>query len=450
MNIKTEKTANLKLAVVASFSLLAASAFPFGFIQLPAFGQSTVPSSDCELTTQQAKLAPAESAGTTGGVDKTTAAPVAAKTKKLTGPLKGVVSETEFVTVSIPDPHLRIEGLVKLAVERDEQTELMNARAKKYGNVFKQALVKTSDMVQFVTAYKGFESSSEAADVVLDEKVKLKSDSAVRYARQRQYDEKHTKITLSMLHIAQALGSTGDDARKAKTIAYGCEQLKQLLGEELANTTVRDLIAWSKTVQVDESVYSRPNWDVLEIDQKAKSIVDSSMASDTVVAEIKSELHKYNHKSKLSRFTSKFVNTTLSIAMFSPTIISPAAQIAMFAYVACTGGPEEAKLLNELYLDRRFESRWKSVNAEANMSVHNYNTAVMTRNPVLLRFSEALMTKMAGAESIAQLTQPDSVAAETKVSAETSQHAHDTDKLAVEEKLPAENKAISSTGDRVH
>ncbi len=440
MNIKSERTA--KSIAVATFSLLAATvsiAFTNQSViaQASAQNQSAaqtvsqaageVPASECVLTPQQAK-ATTESSGSTRGAKAEKAQPEA-KAKKLAGPLKGSVTETEIVTVSVPDPHARIDGLVKLAIERDEQTALMNKKAKTYGNVFKKALVRTSDMLQFATAYKGFEASSEAADVVLDEKLKLKSHAAVQYAKQRQYDEKHTKITLSMLHIAQALGTT-DEARKGKTINAGYEQLKELLGEQLAKQTVNDLVAWSRSVQVDDSAFSQPAWDVLDLDEKTKKVVNSTMEQDAVVAEIKRQLHKYNHKSMLSRATSKVVNTTLSIAMFSPTIISPAAQIAMFAYVAATGGPEEAKLLNELYLDRRFESRWKSVNSEANMSVHNYNTAVMTRNPVLLRFSESLMNKMAGPDTVAKLQQPE-VAPQQQPA------------------VPAENKAISSTGNNV-
>lgn len=432
MNIKSERTA--KSIAVATFSLLAATV-SISFTNEIAFAQTSeqtqptaaVPASECVLASQEAKLAAKSSGSTRGGKAQT--AKSDAKAKKLSQPLKGSVTETEIVTVSVPDPHARIDGLVKLAIERDEQTELMNKKAKAYGNIFKKALVRTSDMLQFATAYKGFEASSEAADVVLDEKLKLKSHAAVQYAKQRQFDEKHTKITLSMLHIAQALGTT-DESRKAKTINAGYEQLKELLGEQLAKTTVDDLIAWSRTVQVDDSAFAQSCWDVLELDEKTKKVVNATMEQDTVVAEIKKQLHKYNHKSMLSRATSKVVNTTLSIAMFSPTIISPAAQIAMFAYVAATGGPEEAKLLNELYLDRRFESRWKSVNAEANMSVHNYNTAVMTRNPVLLRFSESLMTKMAGTDTVAQLQQRETAPQQQVAS-------------------PAENKAISSTGNNI-
>ena len=94
----------------------------------------------------------------------------------------------------------------------------------------------------------------------------------------------------------------------------------------------------------------------------------------------------------------------MSIVAFSPTLASPAAQTAEFIFVACTGGPEEKKLLKEVYLDRCFESRFDRLNQEISMSINNYNSAILTRNPVLFCCSQSLMEKLTNPDTVANLT----------------------------------------------
>jgi hypothetical protein len=68
-----------------------------------------------------------------------------------------------------------------------------------------------------------------------------------------------------------------------------------------------------------------------------------------------------------------------------------------------TGGTEDYKLLKELYLDKRLESRWKRLNQEATQSVNAYNNAIMTRNPVLLSLSESFITALGGEEASSRI-----------------------------------------------
>lgn len=68
-----------------------------------------------------------------------------------------------------------------------------------------------------------------------------------------------------------------------------------------------------------------------------------------------------------------------------------------------TGGPESCKLLKELYLDKRFESRCKVISEEAHMAIDNYQMALMTRNPVLLACSESLLGQMIGEMGVKEI-----------------------------------------------
>src|SRR5690606_13528977 len=102
-------------------------------------------------------------------------------------------------------------------------------------------------------------------------------------------------------------------------------------------------------------------------------------------------LHKYNKRSKAMMVTSSVVQTLLGAASLTPTFIGPAAKTALVTFIMATGGPEQAKLMKELYLDKRLESRWKVLNEETHLALDNYQLAILTRNPVLLGCSESVV-----------------------------------------------------------
>lgn len=293
-------------------------------------------------------------------------------------------------------PPQRLEELVKIAIDRSEQAQQLNQKAsKKFKNIRKVAR-RVKSMAQFATAYQGFASSSEAADIILSEKLKLKHANAIEYVQQKQLDEMHTKLFMSMSQIAQGVGITNNEQRREKIIAAGTAEMEKLVGKEETDKTLSLMTAWSKNASVPESTFSQDSWDVMETQGKSNQILTSALKDDSVVKAIEARLHKFNHRSNFARATSKIVNTSLSVAMFSPTLIAPAAQVAQLVFVALTGGPEEEKLLKEVYLDRCFESRFKRLNTEASLAVNNYNMAILTKNPALLLCSESMLAQMAG------------------------------------------------------
>jgi len=258
------------------------------------------------------------------------------------------------------------------------------------------------DMAQYATTYKGFESSSEAADIILSEKNKLKSSSSVEYAKQKQYDFVHSQVTASVLQIAMGLG-LDESSRKEHLVNSGCSKLNELVGEEEAHHAISSLTAWANQVKAENRVVSGQVCDVLEIQNKFNQIFNKATENDAVVQKITNRLHKYNRHSNLSRFSAKLINTSLSLAALTPTIVSPAAQVTQFLYICATGGPEEAKLLKEVYWDRCLEERRHRLNEETNLALNNYNVAMLTSNPVLLTCSESIVKGMVGEETAALL-----------------------------------------------
>jgi hypothetical protein len=230
----------------------------------------------------------------------------------------------------------------------------------------------------------------------------LKSDSSTEYAKQKQVDEVHTKVFSSLLQLAQGLG-TSDPVLREKTIAAGMAPLNELVGKDNANNALSTLKSWSEQVAVPPAVYRHQPWTMMDLQQKSEDLLKESAQADPVMGLVRRALHKFNGHSNFMRGAAKVINTSLSVAQLSPTLVSPCASILFFVWEMSTGGTEDYKLLKELYLDKRLECRWKRLNQESTQSVNAYNNAIMTRNPVLLSLSESFMTALGGEEASSRI-----------------------------------------------
>jgi hypothetical protein len=353
--------------------------------------------------------------------------------------LKVRISKTQVT------PDLLIDQLVNAAFDRDERSEEIKNKAQKYSGPVRRSIAKVSDMAQFMSSYKGFQASSEAADVILEEKQKLKSRASVDWITQKHHDELHPKVVSSLMQIASGLGMP-DAFRRSRNVDEGYKQLASLVGDDDAMRALAAMKVWAASVK-DSVPPSEPEepLSVLKMDSVAKKLMESSLKRDPVVLEAKAKLHKYNHRNKLLYATAKVVNTTLSVAMFSPTIISPVAQIALLTFLTATGGPEEAKLLKELYLDRRIECRYKMLNQETTQAINNYNVGAITGNTVLIEFCNLTANKMAGDDALVEalLNEPaDAATAAAKTSTQTAQSNLESDKNSDGADVSAPGKSL--------
>lgn len=286
-----------------------------------------------------------------------------------------------------------IDKLLDIALERDPSTAVLDRAVHHYRKASQRAIAQAKDATDYMIPYRGFGPSSEAGDVILDEKVKLKSRASAEYARQKHIDETHGKLVSSMLQLAMGLGME-DQSRGAEVAQSGYDALAQLVGEDEATRTKQTVLDWSREAAIPESLFKKGVWDVTQKQEKHKLVVQTSLDEDPVVNEIKRRLHKYNHHSKVAMASSHVIQATLGVASMTPTFIGPAAKTALVAYVMATGGPEQVKIMKELYLDKRFESRCKVVNEEAHLALDNYEIAVLTKNKVLLACAESLLGQM--------------------------------------------------------
>ncbi|MFN8659763.1 MAG: hypothetical protein U0105_25735 [Candidatus Obscuribacterales bacterium] len=292
-----------------------------------------------------------------------------------------------------------VERLLEKALDNDDQAKQLDKAVLHYRKASQRALAQTKDAADYIVPYRGFGPSIEAANLVTGEKISVKSRAAAEYARQKHVDETHIKVVSSVMQMAMGLGMS-DPEKGAATVDSGFQSLKSLVGEEEATRTKDTLAAWSKEIVVPESVYAQGAWDVQLRQNKRKLVLEAALDNDEVLHQITKHLHKYGHKSKFTRMSSQVIQTTLATAALTPSFIGPAAKTALLAYVMATGGPESCKLLKELYLDKRFESRWKVLNEESHLALENYQIAILTRNPVLLACSESFVSEMSGEQTV--------------------------------------------------
>lgn len=309
-------------------------------------------------------------------------------------------------SISTADPYqhvgTQIDRLLETALERDEKTKSIDMAVSHYRKKSQIVIAETKDAFDYMIPYRGFGPSAEAGDIILGEKLKMKSRASAEFARQKNIDETHLKVTTCMFQMAMGIGMQ-DRGRGQEITDAGIKSLRELVGEEEAEKTVKMLTGFQENFAVPESVYEQKIWDVAQKQTKQNQIFKASIEEDPVVKEIKKRVHKYNHKSRLSMVTSQVVQTGLGIAALTPSFIGPGAKVALLSYVMATGGPESCKLLKELYLDKRFESRCKVIGEEAHMAIDNYQIALMTRNPVLLACSESLLGQMIGEMGVKEI-----------------------------------------------
>lgn len=317
--------------------------------------------------------------------------PVAKEKKELSGSIN---FEDPYETAS-----QQIDQLLECALSRDPRSQVLDKAVNHYRKKTQIVVAESKDAANHVIPFRGFGPSSEAGDIITGEKLTIKSKASAEYARQKHVDELHVKVVSSMMQISMGLGMADQERGQAVT-ASGVNALKELVGEEEAEKAKAALISMASQISADDEIFKKQAWDVQERQKIHRQIMELSLDDDPVVHQIKKHIHKYNHKSKFAMVSSSVIQSMLGAASMTPTFVGPAAKTALVAFVMATGGPEQCKLLKELYLDKRLESRWKVLNEEAHLAVDNYQLAVLTKNPVLLCYSESIVGQMVGGHHV--------------------------------------------------
>lgn len=288
-----------------------------------------------------------------------------------------------------------VESLVDSHFASSKTAQDLDKNVKHFKSPTQKVIASTKDSLNRSLGTSGNDPSARAGKLALDENIKARDKSSAEYQRQKYVDTVHSQVVASMAQIAMGLG-TADLARRDQILKSGLKSLTTLVGDEQAQQTLSSLKTWLANVKLPVGTFEKPVWDTMEREVKLEAVIKAALAKDEVVAEIRKRLYKYAHPSKVSSVSSKVVATSLNtVAIISPGFAIPiGAEAALDAYIAATGGSEEAKLEKELIYDKRIQSRLKVLDQEATLALDNYRFALVTKNPSLLVFSEAVISDM--------------------------------------------------------
>lgn len=401
-------TKNGVLSVAIATSLTGTLLTPAWAEQLPDMTTTAVEESDAVEADhpEPSCLMPIHGViSTTSGTTKTSSGKTSGKPAdrfcvrvEMRKPLSGNVDGSDS-----SDPLTKMSyRLTEANLDRNPQVKVVEKAVTRYKRAHERAIATSKDALDKLVCYRGFGPSSQAGDVLLEDKLKLDNLQAAEFVRQKQVDDAHISTVQILMHLATGVGNADPDRRK-KIMESGIAELTKQVGEDEAKQALDELKSWSRMVRVAPEVYEKNFWDPLELEAKQKLVVESALKSDPVFIKVKQKLGKYNHKSKFTMAASHVIEGTLGVAAMVPNIMGPAAQIALTVFETSTGGPEEAKLIKEIYLYKRLESRSKVLSKKAQIALHNYQLGVASKNPLQIAFAQAMISEMAGADTVQEV-----------------------------------------------
>ncbi len=303
-----------------------------------------------------------------------------------------------------------VDQLLNSALSKKTAFTKSESAVRRYRAPKQKTWTKMKDASNFLVPWHGFGPSSEAGDVILDEKIKLKSLEAAEYARQKEVDDTHLAVVEKMLCLAETAGTPNIIEQQTRVnIALGA--LSELTSQDDAQKTLR-MIKDLDTSQITELVSSSEFKPLSIIDRKrkCKELSESFISNDPVAQEVIRRLHLYNKRGTLTSVGGHVVQTTLGVATLIPNVLAPASQGCLMTYEMANGGTEESKLIKELYLEKRLQSRCQSLVEEAHLAIDAYESAMTTHNYSLAALSRAIMNDLGDANTTASVldsaTQP--------------------------------------------
>lgn len=326
------------------------------------------------------------------------------------------------VAAQQPEPFpTYVAKLISIAKERDPLLQKSQKSVKHFNSNASKFAYRANDALNSIFSFKGVSSSSQAGDVILNEKLKVNSRGAAGLANQNVIDKLELSITTALLEIANGLGSSNPTSA-ALQVEEGKNDLAALVGEEEASKAIEAIKALPP--KVNES----PELTVKQARLRMELGLKSALLADPVMEDVTSDVHRYNTHSKPVLAAHRFARTSLSIASLAPNIAGPASQAVLFAYVVMSGGSETSKVMKELYMGKRLERRADAITEQLHLVFDNYQLGSLSKNPTLAVCAEKLLTRLTGEKPCDQLLHTSEftelIAAQTQAEAEARKRHH--------------------------
>lgn len=274
---------------------------------------------------------------------------------------------------------------------RDGKYRSYKRAADKFSTRHRRITARLADTLDYTFMFRGISPSSEAGDVILGEKNKIKSYASARYMQQKIADQLSLKIATLTLQMAMDAGRRPASAQASTSHAYA--NLVGLAGSSAANHLWQAVA----TMPLDNAMSGDAlSWGTTDLQRITRAATAAAARKDPIVQEIRADLLHFCVHHKGVEAAHRTVRVTLSAVSLCPSVIGPAAQATLFGYLAVTGGPEQSKLLKELYLDKRLSSRAQLLSEESHLAFESYQMAAVTHNAVLGQCAAQMIKRLAG------------------------------------------------------
>jgi hypothetical protein len=293
--------------------------------------------------------------------------------------------------------------LTESALQRSPEYQKAEKAVDHYSTKVQRSIRFSKDALNYAIPYRGCSMSIEGSQMVLNKKMKLTNLCIAELTKQRISDELQPKITARVMQIAMGLG-LNDPEQSKELVDHGMSELTDMVGKEEANRVLSLLNNWKNQLDIPDSVYQQPIWDISACDYLMSEVSKRATDHDPTVASMSGKVGKLNH-GKLFNTVSSIVEAPLAVTTL--LAINPAVSIGAeavgTAFVMAIGGPEENKLLKELYMARRMEIRRKKISDELTLALIGYQTGMLTHNGLLLASSEAVLQGLVGQAGITKI-----------------------------------------------
>lgn len=251
---------------------------------------------------------------------------------------------------------------------------------------------KAKSLMNFMFDTRGTDWSKEGADVAIDKNSDVASDTTSFYRDQVHRDDLHWQVISLIAKIASALG---DGVGESQSAIQSVSQLRNLIGD-VETDTVLKWLSGQEIENVKSEIPKTVRFDLPHILDAQDVMLSAALDRDSVIASVKKELLPYANKGKGKRVATKIAYSTLGAAAFVPNWIAPIAETSFLGTMMANGGPEQDKLLKEIYYAKRLEKRRDLIQRELNLALNTREISIATANAPLYHFSRELTEYLCG------------------------------------------------------
>jgi hypothetical protein len=310
----------------------------------------------------------------------------------MTKPVAGQAS-SDFMTVV---RRLQNQALSHNATYRNYISQLHKESSSKA-----RAKARASDMANYAMLFKGVSPSTEGGEAILKGKLPPRSLAAAACGKQQMEDQVQRQLASQIMEMAMGMGSANNSSANQQ-VSHADRMLRNTAGAAAANESAQFLRGLATTAVADAGVPCQ--WSAQSTEANVSTAVKIAATRDPVIAALRHEVHHYNRHKKGALGAQRVTRTALSAASLTPSIVGPVAQVFLFGEILGTGGTEQDKLLKELYIDKRLESRVGLLTDLSHMAIYYHHVGVSTHNKVLQASSKSLLTSLVGPTDAAALT----------------------------------------------